>query len=143
MSTDRARLTGTLAWGVVGVRGAVAAAFAAAPDRTMGELFGQDAGTTTRRWVARHYALRDAALGAGLARSLRADDGRADVWMLLGGLADLVDAGAVIATRAHKTPSRQRLLVTQMGVIVVSDLVIALALRSQRRRARHAAPGPS
>jgi hypothetical protein len=67
MSTDRARLTGTLAWGVVGVRGAVAAAFAAAPDRTMGELFGQDAGTTTRRWVARHYALRDAALGAGLA----------------------------------------------------------------------------
>lgn len=135
MSIDRTTLTTGLSWGVVGVRVVVAAAFAAAPDRTMRELFGQDASTDTRRWVARHYAVRDAALGLGLARALRDQGRRPEGWMLLGGLADLVDAGAVIATGAHKTPARQQVLVAQMGVIVVCDLLLAVSLRSQGSRA--------
>ncbi|MGL5862329.1 MAG: hypothetical protein ACRCY9_13840 [Phycicoccus sp.] len=84
------------------MRVAIATAFAVAPDRTMRELFGQDARTSTRRWVARHDVVRDAVLGVVLAHALRNGNGRPEVWMLLGGVADLVDAGAVTATGAHQ-----------------------------------------
>lgn len=128
------RLARPAAYGVVAVRVAVSGGFAFAPNTAMRNLFGVGANSASARGVAAHYAVRDLALGAGLWRSLRRRR-RQRAWMLAGTAADAVDFAAIVATANRKDRRTQTLLMTQMTVIVLSDLLIAAALEEADRSA--------
>lgn len=116
-----ARLT---AYGVVGVRAAVAAGFAVRPRPTMATVYG----TTDPRLrpVAWGIAARDAALGYGLLRALRKGRG-AGRWMLAGTVADAFDLVTVVATVPKRTTGNVR-SVAAMCAIVTIDSVLSRRL---------------
>lgn len=121
------RLARPAAYAVVAVRIAVSGGFALAPGAAMRSLFGVGATSASARAVAAHYAVRDLGLGAGLWRSLCRRRGQR-AWMLAGAAADAVDFAAIVATAQRKDRRTQTLLVTQMTVVVLSDLLIAAAV---------------
>ena len=116
-----ARLT---AYGVVGVRAAVAAGFALRPRPTMTRVYGTtDPGL---RPVAWGIAARDAALGYGLLRALRQGRG-AGRWMLAGTVADAFDLVTVVAT-IPKRKTGNVPAVAGMCAIVAIDSVLSRRL---------------
>ncbi len=128
-----------LAWAVAGIRALIATVFALAPSTAMRLMFGRGATSGPARVAAAHYAARDAVLGAGLARALRGPHpvlGDAGRWMWAGTTADVVDLVAIVATRDHKLAGRQRLLIAQMAMVVVTDLWLSRALSASGRLPR-------
>jgi hypothetical protein len=119
-----ASLSRPAAFIVVGVRIAVSLAFAVAPDKTMSGLFGTPATGKGAKLAARHYVLRDLALGVGLWRALVRRRGER-AWMIAGTAADIVDYAGIVATASRKKPLTQKLLLAQMSTVVVMDCAIA------------------
>lgn len=120
-------------YGVSAVRFAISALFAATPTLMMTEMFGSTGKSPSGRWIARHYVLRDLALGAGLLGALRSGRGAAG-WMMAGTVADALDLGA-IAVAQRDTAKRARLL-TGMAAIVTIDAGLTVLLRNDDRAAQ-------
>ncbi|MFG2830747.1 hypothetical protein ACGFWI_25285 [Streptomyces sp. NPDC048434] len=120
------RIPRLLGYTVMGIRYGVSIAFAAAPAKTMTQMFGSPGTSPAARLAARHYVVRDLALGAGLQRALH-QRRHAAKWMLAGTVADLIDLGAIVAT--HPDRRIRNRLALGMTAVVATDTVIGVLLR--------------
>jgi hypothetical protein len=118
-----------LSYGVALIRFAVSALFAARPAMMMNHLYGADNSSGFQRLAARHFVLRDFALGLGLLRALRSGRG-ARKWMLAGSVADAVDLGTIAVVQPDR--AQRTKLLAGMTAIVVTDAVLTALLRDEK-----------
>lgn len=125
--------TRRLAYGIAATRVGVSALFAAAPAYLMGAVFGANYRRPAVRLAARQFMLRDLALGAGLARALRAGRGAgARAWMLAGVAADAADMAGIAACQPR--PRRRALLLAAVAPALCAQAALAARLGSPRPR---------
>jgi hypothetical protein len=106
-----------LAWGRLGI-GATAMV---APGLVSRPWLGDVGGEPETRVFARAMGGRDLALGIGALRALAVSDDESRPWVALGGVADLVDAGATVLAFAQ-LPRRGRwgIMAITLGAALVS-----------------------
>lgn len=105
-------------------RAAIGTAALVAPTTMARPWVGAAATTPASRLLARTMGGRDLALGLGCLRALAADDAEARPWIVLGGMADAVDAAATVMAFAT-LPRRGRwaVLALTLGAVAVSFAV--------------------